>query len=1559
MTRSDSVDPLDGVAIIGVACRFPGAKDATEFWRNLRDGVESISFFSDQELVAEGISLAVLAEPGYVKAGAVLEGIKLFDAGFFGYSPREAELIDPQQRLFLECAWTALEASGYSPETYSGQIGIYAGSRVNEYLLKNLYPDGERFGLKNRAKPLALGDDDYLASRVSYKLNLWGPSLKIQAACSTSLVAIHLACQALLNGECDMAMAGGVALRVPEKTGYFYEEGGVVSPDGHCRSFDASANGTVFGSGVGIVVLKRLADAVKDGDNIDAVIKGSAINNDGALKIGFTAPSAEGQAQVIAEALDIAGVDPETVTYIEAHGTATSLGDPIEIAALTQAFRAGTRKKIFCAIGSVKSNIGHASAAAGVAGIIKTTLALKHKLLPPSLHFEQPNPKIDFVNSPFYVNTKLAEWKSAAAPRRAGVSSFGVGGTNAHAIMEEAPAVEASGPSRPWQLILLSAKSGTALEAATTNLAEHLKQHVEIDFGDVAFTLQVGRKRFNHRRALVCRDLADAVQTIESGDPKRIATAAREMSDGTTAFMFPGQGSQYINMGRDLYRTESVFRAQVDRCAEILLPKLGFDLRQTLYPSEAQADEASTRLNRTLIAQPALFTIEYALAKLLIGWGITPKAMIGHSVGEYVAACLAGVFNLEEGLALIAARGRLMEGLPGGAMIAVPLPLAEVKPFLSDTIELAAHNGPALCVLAGPEESLRLLDQRMKEMNIDCRRLHTSHAFHSQMMEPVLQAFTDEVHKIDLKPPTIPYLSNVSGNWITQAEATDANYWAKQLRQTVRFSEGLTKLMESFGGALLEIGPGQTLSASAMQHKRTDQTILRTMRRAQEHDADLAVLLTALGRLWLAGIQIDWVAFYATERRRRRPLPTYPFERQRYWVEAPLGTGAVQTRAVAREKKLDIADWFYVPSWKRSVSPQMLQRESLEQHQRSWLLFVDHCGLGARLAERLEACGQEVTRVEPGSNFSRIDQNHYAINPRSQSDYFDLLNSLDKEGKIPDRIAHLWSVTRSDTVISIETFDAAQPLGFYSLLYLAQALEKHGVVAPLRIEFISNHLQEIGEGDRLRPEKATALGPCKVIPQEYTHISCRSIDVVLPGVTQGEDPLVEQLLNEFAAQPLDRVIAYRGKHRWVQVFEPVRLTMSGGIPPLRTGGVYLITGGLGHIGLLLAKYLAATVNAKLVLTGRSVPPEREQWDEYLRDHDDYDPVVHRIRQVKAIENVGAEVFLAGADVSSLEQMQAVIAQAELRFGTLHGVIHAAGILGEKLMMPVQETSPEGCRAQFGAKVQGLMVLDQLLCGKELDFCIVTSSMSSVLGGLGYSTYAAANLFMDAFAHHHAQMGGLPWTSINFGSWDFAIEARARTDFTAAAAKAAMTAEEGVEAFRRILSAHPATQIVVSTRDLPARIDEWKNREILRDVDQSLPSESAIRAAISSSYSRPNLANAYTAPSTDSQRTIAVIWQELLGIERIGLHDNFFELGGHSLLATQVISRIRNAFSIEVPLRRVLEAQTVAEMAAIITEIQVKRPSEAELTQLMCEVEAMTEEEVQQRTDKLNSTIAEK
>ena len=1540
MNSSNSLDSLDGVAIIGIACRFPGAKNVDEFWQNLRDGVESISFFSDEELAAEGISPALLSDPNYVKAGAVLEGVKLFDADFFGYFPREAEAMDPQQRLFLECAWTALEAAGYTTENCESQIGVYAGSRVNAYLLNNLYPSGERFGLRNRIQPLALGDDDYLATRVSYKLNLWGPSLKVQAACSTSLVAIHLACQALLNGECDMALAGGVALRIPEKTGYLYQEGDVVSPDGHCRSFDARAQGTVFGSGVGIVVLKRLRDALKDRDNIDAVIKGSAINNDGALKIGFTAPSAEGQAQVIAEALDIAGVDPETVAHIEAHGTATPLGDPIEVAALTQAFRARTQKKNFCAIGSVKSNIGHASAAAGVAGVIKTVLALKHMLLPPTLHFEQSNPKIDFANSPFYVITKLSEWRRADTRRRAGVSSFGIGGTNAHAVIEEAPATEASGPSRPWQLLLVSAKTGTALETATTNLAEHLKQHPEINLADAAFTLQVGRKAFNHRRALVCRDLADAMQALESADPRRALTRDRDLSDGTTAFMFPGQGSQYVNMGRELYETETVLREQVDFCADLLLPKLGLDLREILYPSEDQVEEASKRLHRTVLAQPALFTVEYALAKLLMSWGIQPKAMIGHSVGEYVAACLAGVFSLEDGLALMAARGRLMDGLPGGSMLAVPMRVEELKPLLSDTIALAAHNGPSLCVLSGPEEAIQVIERRLKEMDIDCCHLHTSHAFHSQMMKPILHAFTEEVRKIKLNPPAIPYLSNVSGDWITEAEATDVNYWAKHLRESVRYSEGLSKLLESFNGVLLEIGPGRSLSAIAKQHSRIGQNIFSTTRHPQERHSDGAFLLGTLGRLWLAGVRPNWSAFYLNERRHRLPLPTYPFEGRRYWVEAPRGSDTEQARTGALEKKTDLADWFYVPSWKRSVPPQMLEGENLAAQQRCWLVFVDDCGLGARVVQRLQAFGQDVIRVEVGASFNQCDQYGYVINPRSRSDYFDLFRTLRKESRVPNRIVHLWSVTRSDSPSGIESFDAAQRLGFYSLLHLAQALDKYSVVEPLQIDFISNHIQEIRDRDRLRPEKATALGPCKVIPQEYPNVTCRSIDVVLPRVTEnGEDALVEQLLKELAANPAESVIAYRGKHRWVQVFEPVRLTAANGSARLKTGGVYLITGGLGHIGLLLAQFLAKTVKAKLVLTGRSALPDREDWDEYLRNHDEQEPIAQRIRQVRAIEDFGAEVLTISADVGSMDQMQAVIAQAAQRFGGLDGVIHAAGILGEKLMMPIQETSDDECHAQFNAKARGVMVLDELLHDRQLDFCVVTSSLSSVFGGLGYSTYAAANIFMDVFAHHRAQTGGLAWTSINFGRWNFAEEVERRTSFIAAGERSVMTAEEGVEAFRRILRAVPATQIIVSTRDLAARISRWKNPESSRDADQTMLVESALFGVASTGYSRPDMPNAYVAPSTEAEQKIASIWQDLLGIGLVGIHDHFLDLGGHSLIATRVISRMREAFKVELSIRTLFEAQTVAELAAIVTDKQLQSD---DVAAIITDLESMTD-----------------
>ncbi|GAB1545497.1 hypothetical protein NUACC21_81730 [Scytonema sp. NUACC21] len=893
MSEATSVvcDYPNEIAIVGISGRFPGAKNIDEFWQNLRDGVESISFFSEEELKLAGVDPSDLADPKYVKAASVVADTDLFDASFFGFSPREAEITDPQHRLFLDCAWEALENAGYDSESYEGSIGIYAGTSMSSYLLFNLYPNHDLIKSVGKLQTIIGNDKDYLVTRVSYKLNLKGPSVSVQTACSSSLVAVHLASQSLLNHECDMALAGGVRITSPSKTGYFYEKGSILSPDGHCKAFDADAQGTIFGSGVGVVVLKRLADAIADNDSIYAIIKGSAVNNDGSSKIGYTAPSVDGQAKVVAEALAVAEVDPETITYIEAHGTGTPLGDPIELSTLTQVFRASTKTKQFCAIGSVKTNVGHLEAAAGITSLIKTILMLNHKLIPPSLHFQRPNPRIDFANSPFYVNTTLKDWKASKGARRAGVSSFGIGGTNAHIILEEAPVIpESSLKSKPWKLLLLSAKTNSALETATQNLVAYLKQHPDLNLADVAYTYQVGRRVFNYRRMLVCDNLNDAVNALESLNPERVLTLYQEPKQRPIMFMFPGQGSQYVNMALDLYELESTFRKQVDICAELLKPHLGLDIRSLLYPSANESETAAQQLCQTSIAQPVLFVIEFALAKLWMEWGIQPNAMIGHSLGEYVAACLADVFSLEDALALVVARGQLMQQLPSGAMLTVALSEEEVLPLLGSKLSLAASNAPNLCVVSGPKDDIDRLEYQLTNIGVTCRRLRVFHAFHSSSMDVILGTFTQLVSKVKLHHPKIPYISNVTGTWITNTEATDPSYWSKHLRQTVQFMAGIRELTQAQNGILLEVGPGSTLStlAKLTLEKSAASDVLCSMRHPNNTQSDMALLLSILGQLWLRGIKVNWSAFYACERHRRLPLPTYPFERQRYWVDPPL-----------------------------------------------------------------------------------------------------------------------------------------------------------------------------------------------------------------------------------------------------------------------------------------------------------------------------------------------------------------------------------------------------------------------------------------------------------------------------------------------------------------------------------------------------------------------------------------------------------------------------------------------------------------------------------------------
>ncbi|HVT27108.1 MAG TPA: type I polyketide synthase, partial [Lacipirellulaceae bacterium] len=887
----DQESLFDGVAIVGMGGRFPGAATVAAFWQNQLQGVEAISRFGVEDLEISNPSVA-LADPNYVPARSVLNGVDSFDSEFFGIYPREAELMDPQQRLFLESCWQTFEDAGYDPLTFPGSIGVYAGSSPSTYFLSRLcarpgfiekFTDGYQVG--NYVEMLG-NSLDFLATRVSYVLNLRGPSFTILSACSTSLVAVTQACQSLLTYQCDMALAGGVSITLPQRRGTFYQEGGMVSPDGHCRAFDADASGTVFGSGVAIVLLKRLEDAVHDNDQIYSVIRGFGVNNDGATKVGYTAPSVEGQSRAIAMAQAAAGIEPDSIGYIEAHGTGTPLGDPIELAALTKAFRAQTAKKHYCVIGTAKTNVGHLDAAAGVTGLINATHVVRHGVFPPTLHFKRPNANFDLESSPFFVNAALSHWKPNGVPRRAGVSSFGVGGTNAHVIIEQAPDRQTTTSTKPAHLLVLSARTEAALDRATENLAAHLSAHPETNLADAAWTLQIGRREFGHRRAVAARNVREAITAL-SNPVRRPVRVGSQQKERPVSFLFPGQGSQHVNMGREIYQSEPVFRDVVDRCANILRPHLGADLRSLLYPADNATEDDKRRVTDTVIAQPALFTIEYALAQLWQAWGVQPKAMLGHSIGEFVAACLADVFQLEDALAVIAARGRMMQQLPTGGMLSVRLSESELRRRLPGSLSIAAVNSSSLCVAAGPSDALGELEQALTREGIAVRRLITSHAFHSAMMDPLIEPFTAIVANVRLKPPRIPYVSGVTGTWITDREATDPGYWARHAREPVRFSSAVAELLEDPEAALVEVGPGNVLSTLARQHVAvsTDRTVVPSLSADMSGSDDALCLMNAVGALWRVGVHPDWRAFHGEERRQRISLPTYSFESNRHWLE--------------------------------------------------------------------------------------------------------------------------------------------------------------------------------------------------------------------------------------------------------------------------------------------------------------------------------------------------------------------------------------------------------------------------------------------------------------------------------------------------------------------------------------------------------------------------------------------------------------------------------------------------------------------------------------------------
>jgi acyl transferase domain-containing protein/acyl carrier protein len=1294
-----------------MAGRFPGAPDIESFWNNIVNGVESLTYLEDDGLRAVGVPEHRFNDRYYIRLKPLLDDVAGFDARLFGFNGREAQVTDPQQRVFLEVCHTALEHAGCAPDRYSGRIGVYGGGAPNSYM-DNVVHESE-------AARQAVGDlgieisnaSDYIATRVAYALDLTGPAISVETACSTALVAVHLASRAIRAGECEMALAGAVNIRVPDYRGEMWAENSVYARDGHVRAFDAGASGTNFGFGAGVVVLKDLRAALADGDTVYAVVAGSAINNDGAARSSFSAPSVEGQREVILAALRDAGdLAPDTIGYVEAHGTGTQVGDPIEVTALTEAYRAaGGRGVQQIPIGSVKTNIGHLGAAAGAPALIKVVLAMANGTLPPSLHFEKPNPAIDFVHSPFHVNRHARPWPTTGGPMRAGVSGFGIGGTNAHLILESPPADGRPVAAAGAEVLPLSARTATALQARVDDLAAFLTERPETPLADVAHTLQTGRTAHVFRAAVVASSTSEAAASF----PAVTATKAAP-SQGVT-FLFSGQGSQYVGMARELQEREPVFRDAMAECADGLLPHLGFDLRDVVFGEESE--DLTARLQQTQLTQPALFAVEYSLAELWAAWGVEPTAMLGHSVGEIVAACRSGVFTLDAALAFVAARGRLIQSMPIGSMLAVPLPEEDVRVAMPAELAVAAVNAPRSTVVSGPAEVIAEFESTLARIGVPGTPLVTSHAFHSAMLDPALEELAAAAEAAKPGTPSTPYISTVTGDWITDGEASDPGYWARQARLPVRFAAAVATAASSTA-AFVEVGPGRALAslvAQSLGGQRGDVTVISSLGAAgsQRRDAQLA-MLDAAARLWTEGVPVEWARVSRAAHRRRIALPTYPYERQRFWVE-PYPEPAHAATDHADRADLDAAARVTsVPAWRQ----RRLDRTAATDEAEQLLVFTPGIGPVEELARVVP-----VIRVDLGDRFEQVGERHFRMSPSDRDDYASLLKALDAAELRPTTIVHGWVATPSEgDPLDPSEVSLVRRLGFDSVTALCQAVALRWPSREIGLRIVTNLACNVSGTDPVEPAKALLRGLAKTAPIELSNLSCQMID--LDG-----GPAHGALLAEVGVPITDTVVAIRGGRRWAEDFGPaIGLPERVDLPrALRRRGVYLVTGGLGDVGLRTAEELARTAAARIVLLGRTPFPGRDDWDDLVTGEPSRTTeVIARIRQ---LESHGAEVMTVAADVADETSMRAAIAAVHEHFGPVNGVFHAAGVAGGGLLaMKSQEQANEVLRP----KVDGLLTIDRLL-GEEVELLMLYSSIFAITGGFGQSDYAAANSFLDAYA----------------------------------------------------------------------------------------------------------------------------------------------------------------------------------------------------------------------------------
>lgn len=1429
------------IAIVGMSCRLPKANNIEAFWEGLCQGIDGLTRFDDDE--------------DLVPVRGVLNGIEHFDASFFGFSPVDASITDPSQRVFLECAWEALEHAGVAPgKLPTTVISVFAGMTDSTYLQENLRKSSWFSQEQDALQQRIATSPSMLSTQTSYRLNLTGKSVNINTACSTGLMVVEQACQDLLLGHSDIALAGASSIVLPQERGYRYQAGSILSPDGCCRPFAEDANGTVFSNGVGVMVLKRLEDAVHDNDTIYAVIKGCGVNNDGADKLGFTAPSIRGQMACIRDALNAAQINPEDISYVEAHGTATALGDVIEINALSSVFREKTDKTNYCALGSVKANIGHTDSAAGMIGLIKTALCLYHKKIPPLLHFKAPNPDLALESSPFYVNTRLQDWH-ATGPRFAGVSSFGVGGTNVHVVLSEYTSLSPFQDGPPHEaLLLLSAKSETALMARQQQLSDVLP-HTPLS--QVAYTLQTGREDFSWRTYAVCSSADFTIQTPVFAD---------EDICHSMVFLFNGQGTQYPGMALDLMEKVPRFKAQVQKGVDIAKSYLKVDLLALLHHNDP------VQWMRTEYAQPTLFIMEYALAKLLMDCGIKPDALMGHSLGEYVAACVAGVFSFEDGVSIVCERGLLMAQSAPGAMLTLDCDehacLAYQKKF---HLELALHNARTQWILAGTPENIAELAKHLEDTKQAYRRLKVRHAFHSHLMQPFEAAFKTIFSHVTLSSPTIPIVSNVTGSWLSETDAMSAEYWYRHLRHTVRFSEGIECLLQDKHPFFLEIGPGQSLSGFVKATAHQAVSVTHTLPNHHQKTSDLTQLLTACGELWLKGIPINLEPLREQQVNQRIALPTYPFQRQRYWVDADVKS-VLQSHAPQ----------LYQAVW--SKEPLLTTEMTLQSY--TWILFKDKTGIGQQLEQILNQQGATVIVVESGAVYQQVSPSHIQINLTDMDDYHQLFTLIKSRLQQP---ILLYCFGYDPMEMPADTADLNRQLhhGFYPLLSLTQSyLQQVGTNIPMRCVCITQGTENIIGNETLAPLHATLIGACRMMALEQPSLRYRLVDIAEPTLATIKDILRHCV--EKTWEPHATVLAYRHDYRWNRAYLPIKETLAQ--QPLRNHGIYLITGGLGGIGLAMAEVIATQVEQPvLILCSRT----------YHADHE------------AKLKIPGALVYWLPADITDEASVSVLFNTIQTRFGKLNGIIHAAGIAGGGL---IQLKTQAMVDAVLAPKIHGTYYLAQASQKiPKLDMVVLMSSIAATTGEKGQVDYCAANAFLDSCAQSnwfHAQKT----ISIAWNTWrdvGMGVTTKRPDEINLFARGNDISPKQGQALFLKALSSQQP-HVIVSNQDLPTYIN-WLHEDKFAPPTPNKTSRDAL-----------NLREDYTLPANETEIILANLWQAHLHIEKIGRQDDFFDLGGNSLKGLTLVEKINAACGGNLSIQHLYQAPTIARLGDLI---QAQTPDE--------------------------------